>query len=375
MTNVCIVAQFSYGAMAGGASGHVGGVERQTTLLARWLATRGHEVSLITWNEGYEGDEIIDGVRVLKMCRQDSGLPGLRFFVPRWSSLVTALRRADAAVYYQNCAEYVTGQVALWCRTRGRKFVFSSASDLDCDPALPGLPKLREKVLYRYGIRRADRLIVQTAQQRKSLLSGFGLQSKVLPMACPGPSASETVVAKTPEKGRTRVLWAARIAPVKRLEMLLDVARRLPDVQFDVAGMPYEGDCYSREVMLDASRIGNVALHGTVARERMAEMYRGASLLCCTSAYEGFPNTFLEAWSFGLPVVTTVDPDGLVAAKGLGFVGGDAASIADGIRDLVDSENRWQAASRAAREHYLSNYTVDAVMQRYEELFLDLSSG
>ena len=126
--SICFVAHFAYGAMAGGSSGHIGGVERQTTLMARWFAARGYRVSMLTWDEGQEDGVEIDGVKVFKMCRQDAGLPGLRFFWPRWTSLNAAMRRADADVYYQNCGEYVTGQVAMWCRRHGRKLVYSVAN-------------------------------------------------------------------------------------------------------------------------------------------------------------------------------------------------------------------------------------------------------
>lgn len=60
-----------------------------------------------------------------------------------------------------------------------------------------------------------------------------------------------------------------------------------------------------------ARSLSNVRLHGRIAeRAALAELYRGAALLCCTSSLEGFPNTFLEAWSHGLPVVTTSTPTG-----------------------------------------------------------------
>ncbi|MDD5414837.1 MAG: glycosyltransferase, partial [Smithellaceae bacterium] len=122
----CLVAHNAAGAMFGGNQGYIGGVERQTSLMARWLAVQGYRVSLVTWDEGQADDQVVDGVRVIKTCSRDTGLPGLRFFHPRWTSLIRALRRADADLYYHNCAEYVTGQVALWCRRNGRKFVYSS---------------------------------------------------------------------------------------------------------------------------------------------------------------------------------------------------------------------------------------------------------
>ena len=89
--SIAIVAHFAYGAMTGGVTGHIGGVERQTSLTARWLTEQGYRVSLITWDEGQQDGDVVDGVRLIKMCRQDAGFPGLRFFHPRWSSLKTAI--------------------------------------------------------------------------------------------------------------------------------------------------------------------------------------------------------------------------------------------------------------------------------------------
>ena len=132
--SICLVAHFAYGVLSGGQCGHIGGVERQTALLARWLAARGYDVSILTWDEGQPNDVNTDGIRVIKMCRRSAGIAGLRFFLPRWTSLNSAMRRADADLYYQNCAEYVTGQVALWCRHNRRKFVYSVANDPDVDP-------------------------------------------------------------------------------------------------------------------------------------------------------------------------------------------------------------------------------------------------
>ena len=102
---ICFVAHFAYGALNNDASGHMGGVERQTAMMSKWLAAAGHDVSVVTWAEGPAGDEIIDGVKVVKVCSERAGLPAVRFFHPRWTSLNAALQRADADIYYHNCAE------------------------------------------------------------------------------------------------------------------------------------------------------------------------------------------------------------------------------------------------------------------------------
>lgn len=369
---LCVVAHHAYGAITGGTAGHFGGVERQTSLMCRWLAAHGHDVSLVTWDEGQGDDTVVDGVRLIRLCRRDAGLPGLRFVAPRWTSLLGALRRADASVYYHNCAEYVTGQVAHWCRRNGRHFVYSVASDMDVDPQLPDLPARRERILYRYGLKAADRIVLQTEVQRRRLREHFGLQGTVLPMPCPGPDAAAYRAPQPPQAGGVRALWAGRIAPVKRFELLLEVARACPEVSFDVAGMLDAGDAYLAPLLEAARRLPNLVLHGAVPRAQMADMYARAGLLLCTSRYEGFPNTFIEAWSLGVPVVSTVDPDGLIAGRELGAVADTAAGLAAAIRGVVADPAAWRAMSARGRDYYVRHHAVDQAMAQFEKLFREV---
>lgn len=368
---LCLVAHFAYGALGGGERGHIGGVERQTSLMAKWLAARGHRVSLVTWDEGQEDGESIDGVQVFRLCRQDAGVPGLRFFWPRWSSLNAAMRRADADVYYQNCAEYVTGQVAMWCRRHSRKFVYSVANDPDCDVRLPEMRSLRERVLYRYGLNHADRVIVQTRKQQKMLRKGFQRESNVIPMPCPGPSDVEYAACDRNRNGSRRVLWIGRICEQKRPDRLLDVAEICPDLPFDLVGPAGDSD-YARKVCERARTLKNVTVHGAASRDRVADFYRRAKVMCCTSDFEGFPNTFLEAWSYGVPIVSTVDPDGLITGKGLGAVGTDVPQLAAGIRELMASPQQWQRASQTSREYFAANHAIDEAMARFERVFCEV---
>ena len=80
--SICIIAHNAYGAMRGGLSGHIGGAEHQTALLARWLAERGYPTSLLTWDEGQSDETVIAGVRIIRICGAEAGIPGLRFIHP-----------------------------------------------------------------------------------------------------------------------------------------------------------------------------------------------------------------------------------------------------------------------------------------------------
>lgn len=372
--SVCIVSHNAYGSITGGKTGHAGGVEHQTSMTARWLAKRGHNVSLLTWNEGGPDAENIEGVRIIKMCRGNEGLSGIRFFHPRWTSLNQAMKTADAELYYHNCAEYVTGQVALWCRLHGRRFVYSVASDTECElVAPPYMKRFYDRRLYLFGLLRADRIIVQTNRQHDMLLHNFGLSSVILPMPCASLCLGDNQKSHLNEMKRKRVLWVGRIDREKRLEFLLDIAEVLPEVIFEVAGKPSNVENpYSQKVLARAKAIRNVHVHGMVPRDRMTDLYRNASLLCCTSIYEGFPNTFLEAWSCGLPIVSTHDPDNLIQNKKLGIFTKDKAELISSIQLLLESSPKRLAISENASRYFNEYHSLEKSMHRFEDLFVEV---
>jgi glycosyltransferase involved in cell wall biosynthesis len=156
---------------------------------------------------------------------------------------------------------------------------------------------------------------------------------------------------------------------VKRPDRLLDLAEVCPDMHFDVVGPSYDTQ-YAKNVCQRAKNLNNITLHGPVIREHVPDFYKKAKVMCCTSDAEGFPNTFLEAWSYALPIVSTFDPGGIIANKGLGIISRDISGLADGIRSLCESPNRWKEMSQKVHKYYLENHTVDVVMAKFERIFL-----
>jgi glycosyltransferase involved in cell wall biosynthesis len=295
----------------------------------------------------------------------------LRFFHPKWTGLNAALEKADADVYYHNCGECVTGQMSGWCRRNGRSFVFSAASEADCDPSLPELTSRRERWFYLRGLRQADQVIVQTRTQQSMIARNFQVDATVIPMPAPGPADEEY---SAPSPAAQRVLWVGRVCRVKRPDRLVEIAKACPEIQFDVAGPVYD-DEFSKAAAAEAAVLPNVTLHGAVSREGIPDLYRRSSLLCCTSDYEGFPNTFLEAWSHGLPVVSTVNPDGVIVRENLGRVASDVPSLSSAIDGLLGDPSAYAASSAASRNYYLQHHSMEAVMPRFEAVFASLSSA
>jgi glycosyltransferase involved in cell wall biosynthesis len=160
----------------------------------------------------------------------------------------------------------------------------------------------------------------------------------------------------------------------KRLEWLLDLAERCPDADFDVLGAANTESDYAKKVVERAGTIPNVFMRGRVLHAEMGGFYRKADLLCSTSVYEGFPNVYLEAWSLGIPLVTTFDPDDVVKTYGHGRVATDVDGLAAAVAELSES-GTWNVASEAARSYFLEFHQVKVAMCAFKEEFLELRTN
>jgi glycosyltransferase involved in cell wall biosynthesis len=366
--SICFVAPHAYPALSERDDvAHVGGAERQQVLLGRELVQRGYRVSFVVLDHGQPDGEEIHGIRVFTCYRADRGLRGLRFFHPRLTGLWNAMRRADADVYYQRGAESETGLAGHWCRRHARAFIFSFANEMTCALLSPFPATSRpERWLFRHGLRRADAIVVQTARQQRILGETAGLSSTVIRSCCPWPPEAERVPhALGPDEAPGPVLWVGRLSEEKRPEWMIQLATDLPECRFDVVGQCNVASTYGRTLAARIQSLTNVRWHGYVPHARMHALYRGCRVLLCTSESEGFPNVFLEAWACGTPVLSSVDPDDVIATFRLGHVEPDYAAMKRRLTSLSTESAMWQAAGRRGqayiREHHRTAVTLTAL--------------
>ncbi len=117
------------------------------------------------------------------------------------------------------------------------------------------------------------------------------------------PNSIPEVAEKVPPKDK-RLLWLGRVAESqKRADLIPRIWRRvsaeLPDWELDVVGEGPELDGLKEE--MPSQGLGRAHFHG---RQPPDEYFRRSTIFFMTSAFEGFPNTLVEAQSYGaIPVV------------------------------------------------------------------------
>lgn len=362
-TRICMLNYNAWGVIAdlGGKQVQIGGEEVQHTLLSRYLAKAGYTVTSLVGDFGQGPLERVAGVEVRKTFPLRAGVPGLRFFTPRLSSTWAGLKAADADVYYISCAGAMVGIIAAFCRRNGRRFVFRIASDSDCAPDTLLVGNARDRMLYHYGLRRADRILAQTDKQAELLFKNYGLHAEVAGMFSDLPETVKSFAAR-----ETDLLWLANMRPMKRPAWFLDIVRQVPELRCDMAGgiHPAEPDIYTSTEQ-GARGLANLRFHGQVKFGETRALFANARIFVNTSSLEGFPNTYLQAWANGVPVVATFDPDGIIAAKGLGVYVRDAGEAVAAIRALLADPAAWQACSDRCRAYANTRLAPETVGAPY----------
>jgi glycosyltransferase involved in cell wall biosynthesis len=348
LPSVCFVGLRNLPVLAREYGAHgAGGAEVQQTLLAKALVRQGLKVSMIVADYGQPDGASWQGVKTYKASGLEEGIPVVRFVHPRWTRLWSAMKRAAADIYYVSCAGALVGQVAMFTRAHRAKLVFRVASDTDCDPRALLVRYGRDKLLYRYGLQRADAVLAQTPYQQSLLMQNYARSSRVV------PSLTDCERSARPFHERDiGALWVGNIRALKRPELLLELARSLPDIAFHMIGgpMPDSGELFSR-LRAQSARVPNLTFHGAVPYHAVNEFYARSRVLVGTSAIEGFPNTYLQAWSHGTPVVAFLDPEQLLARNGLGRAVTNKDELRAAVALFNSDARQWEAASERARQY------------------------
>lgn len=385
----------------------IGGMETRAALLARTLAASGRwEAVFAVRNHGQGKSVHIDGVRLVvydPFWKRVYDNVVRRFSKYKWRPVIFLDRRdvylAFHVVAYllmsllPKCMVHrywkklkpdvvccfgnnqTSAEVIADCYRSGIKTVLCIASDSDLSADYkPGDHRLNDYGAPRwitwYAINTADYIFVQTERQRHLLKQHFGREGALI--RNPVHVAPEGRATWPRRNEREFVLWIGRSDTFhKRPKLLLDVARRCPDVKFlMILNKTHAGvfDDIQRE------RPDNVTIVERVKHHEIWDFYRRARVFVSTSAYEGFPNTFLQAAVSGAPVVSLgVDPEGVLAEHHCGICAHDDFDLfVQSVRELWRDEQMAEAYAGSFFEHVLSYHSLSAQTERFESLLDDV---
>ena len=287
-------------------------------------------------------------------------------------SLVGLLEEIAPDVVYQRVGGAYTAAAAWYAQRHRRRMVWhvSSNNDVAATRWRANLRSPFEKLdrwLIDFGAARASRIVVQNREQASAVERRYGRADAIrIPNFHPLPAAQ----GGRPPSPRI-VVWVANLKPLKQPEVFLRLARDLRnrgDARFVMIGAQQMDGPAWEALQADIRALPNVEYVGGLSQADVNEWLERSHLLVNTSEYEGFPNTFIQAWMRGVPVVSlNVDPDGLLDGTCFGHCArGRFESLRDAVVALLDddaSRERLARSSEIAAREQFSVRNADRLIQ------------
>lgn len=354
---ICFISMEAYAMLRPGITDLAGGAGFQLVEIARCLRDRGYPVSFVTGDFGQPFREEIEGITVLRANRTAHDR-NYRRALANVGRLARAMRAARSDVYILRSTRFLGGQCWLLARLLRSRYGFMIANMSNCRAdEREGAPGIFNR-LYGRSLRSADLVTAQTRVQQEIISREFGVQAVLVPNGISLPPWTGPRLDVDHD-----VLWVGSLKPVKRPEQILALASRMPGRRFVVAGAPGQDRAYAERAIAQFAAAPNVEYLGFVPPDRIAALYGRTRLLLNTSLNEGFPNTFLGAWSQGAPTCSQqVDPDGVIGRFGLGAVHADPEVLADAMDRLLADGEAYRRASTACRDYVAAEHSLDVTV-------------
>lgn len=227
--------------------------------------------------------------------------------------------------------------------------------------------------LYEYLFSKADRVIALSEYWQKEICDEYGLSKEkvvVVYNPCPVIGADTHEVAK--EK---TILYAGTVNERKgyadMIRAFAKIAARFPDwrIVFAGNGEVEQGKALARELGIENQTV----FLGWVSGDDKDRAFRSATLFCLPSYAEGFPMAVLDAWAYGLPVITTPVggiPD--VAKDGenmLLFEPGDIGRLAEQMERMISDSTLREKIAKASVDFARKEFNIRTINKEIGEIY------
>lgn len=246
--------------------------------------------------------------------------------------------------------------LSLVSRLWRRKLIFMGASDVNFEPGKETINNAFNKRLFQIGLKHIKYIITQNDFQTEAVKNNY----QKTPLQLNSIWGRFAIGDHTNENLKPyQIVWIANIRKLKRLEWFVNVANRLPQYSFAVAGGFAEPRDYKEKLLHRISQIKNLEYLGGISLPDSNKLVEKSQLLVCTSEFEGFPNTFLQAWSFKKPVVSTVNPNGVITKYGLGYVVENEDGLLKSIQELIDNTELYKEMQKTITSYFDSHHGIE----------------
>ncbi len=341
-----------------------GGAELQLFLLSTTLAQRKDvHITFVTRGQGEYEEYEHKGIHVVKLpyhsSKQSRSIKGA------YEIAKTCIKQ-PTDIYLQRAGGIETGILAIVARRKKKPFVYMSASNWDVDGTRVKTLGFFVGRIYRFGLRNASLVLTQTEEQQNNLFQHERISSEIL------RSAHE--IPEEIEYNKDGILWISRCESLKCPEAFLALAERMPEVSFTMVCPKANSEEYFETISSRAAKIKNLKFLPGVSFDETERLFAAHRIFVCSSKYEGFPNTFVQALKWGTPVFSLyLDPDNRLADYGTGICSnGDFSKFSATVDFYNKNTGRLKNMIQNGRSYVREHHDVNKITEQLYNMLQNL---
>lgn len=359
---LCIISRKAWWLFSKNTPPLIGGAEVQETILAKELVKCGWEIVILCEKRDVSQLNTLDGIKILPIIHFGSKGGSIISILNTCYTFIYGLIKSRCFICYQRNPDRYSGVIAIICRLLKKKYIIAGAHDRAFFQKQENnlFPKWHY-MSFRIGVKLADKIIAQNRIQQQLILENFNRKSTIY--------HNIFNIAKL-TKEKEYVLWVAGLMDVKRPEVYIQLANDHPDINFIMVASPRQRLEYFKRLRCIANGINNIKIYGHLPFYEADALFDRACLFVNTSTQEGFPNTFLQAWSRGVPVLSFVNPDNLLTELGLGVVANNYDDMSQKL-DYIIKKSDYANWSEKIYKTYLHNFYSLNAIRKFEKILIE----
>lgn len=355
------------------------GLLQREIKLYQALARQGVEVMFLSWG-GAEDDKIAadlkPDIKTISLYKhiprpKNQVLRALCSLMVPWK-LRDILKKAD--IYKTN--QMWGGWVAVVAKWLWRKPLIVRCGfelyNFTLQAGHKGLRARFVRALSALTYRAADRIVLASEEDRDFIINEFELNGPVIHVH-PNWIDTELFAPRSLSEKDNHILFVGRLTAQKNLETLIDAMAETPWT-LDIVG---DGELKAPLAARARERGARVNFLGSVANDKLPDLYNRYPVFILPSLYEGNPKTLLEAMACGRAVVGAKAPgiSSLIDDDRDGvLVESDPDSIRKAIKSLMDDPARRGRLGMTARTRIVETQSLDRISFLEKNLMISLKS-
>lgn len=337
----------------------LGGAEQQLKYLANYLLNKGYEVHIISLKQNDKPLEKTELISHLIPYRPIPGTFGQTFF--RFKRILSKkIKEINPDILITRGFTSWAGISADIAKKNKRKHLHFIASDNEVLRDEKEISKRRffNKVELKYYLKVFNghtKIISQNSFQRKTVLAKYNIKSEIITQAAPIPQS----VNFNKAYHFIQIVWVANLKPLKQPEKYLKIVEHFKtndSIKFLMIGRDL-GNKY-QHLLQTQDENPNFDYLGEQTNEEVNKILEKSHILINTSDYEGFSNTFVQAWMRGVVVVSlNSNPDNILTERGIGYISHNYKQLIIDLGQLISNKELMLNKSEKSKAYSIANHS------------------